>query len=347
MSVLDKIKKNSSIKDAAILAESKFFTEKDMVSTAVPAMNIALGGSLDGGITPGLNTWAGPSKHFKTGLCLLMAMAYMKKYPEAVLLFYDSEFGTPQSYFKSFDIDMHRVWHTPIKNIEEFKFDLMQQLENLDRGDKVIIIVDSVGNLASKKEVDDAIDKKSVADMTRAKALKSLYRMITPYLVMLDIPMHQVNHTYKTHEMFAKDVMSGGQGPYLSSDNIYFVGRQQDKDKKTNEIRGYNFIVTIEKSRHVKEKSKIPLEVLFEGGINKWSGLMDMALESGHVVKPKQGWYAKVDQETGEISDKNFRLADTNSKEFWNSILEDQKFKDYVTKKYRLVSENSILEDDE
>lgn len=347
MSVLDKIKKNSSIKDAAILAESKFFTEKDMVSTVVPVMNIALGGSLDGGITPGLNTWAGPSKHFKTGLGLLMAMAYMKKYPEAALLFYDSEFGTPQSYFKSFDIDMNRVWHTPIKNIEELKFDLMQQLENFERGDKVIIIVDSIGNLASKKEVDDAIDQKSVADMTRAKALKSLYRIITPYLVMLDIPMHQVNHTYKTQEMFAKDVMGGGQGPYLSSDNIYFVGRQQDKDKKDNEIKGYKFIITVEKSRHVKEKSKLPLEVTFDGGINRWSGLMEMALESGHVVKPKQGWYARVDQETGEIEEPSHRLADTNTKEFWTPILEDQGFKDYVTKKYRLVNESSILEDDE
>ncbi len=36
----------------------------------------------------------------------------------------------------------------------------------------VIIVVDSVGNLASKKEVDDALEGKSVADMTRAKQMK-------------------------------------------------------------------------------------------------------------------------------------------------------------------------------
>ncbi len=31
MSILDKIKKNSSIKDSAILAKSKFFNNKDMI----------------------------------------------------------------------------------------------------------------------------------------------------------------------------------------------------------------------------------------------------------------------------------------------------------------------------
>jgi hypothetical protein len=91
MSLLDKLKKNTTIKDSAILDKSKFFTEKDFVPTRVPMINVALSGSLDGGLIPGLTMWAGPSKHFKTAFSLLMAKAYMDKYPEAVLLFYDSE----------------------------------------------------------------------------------------------------------------------------------------------------------------------------------------------------------------------------------------------------------------
>ena len=169
MSVLDKIKKNTTIKDSAILAKSKFFNEKDMIPTPVPAINIALSGSLDGGITPGLTMWAGPSKHFKTAFSLLMAKAYQDKYDDAVVLFYDSEFGTPQSYFDAFGIDTERVVHTPITDVEQLKFDIMQQLTNIERGDKIIIVLDSIGNLASKKEVEDALDQKAVADMSRAK----------------------------------------------------------------------------------------------------------------------------------------------------------------------------------
>ena len=229
MSLLDKIKKNSTIKDTAVLATSKFFTKKDMIPTSVPAINIALSGRLDGGLVPGLTMWAGPSKHFKTAFSLLMAKSYLDKYEDAVLLFYDSEFGTPQSYFNTFSIDTERVLHTPITDIEQLKFDIMKQLETIERGERVMIIVDSIGNLASKKEVEDALDQKSVADMSRAKQVKSLFRMVTPHLTIKDIPMVVVNHTYKEIGMFPKDIVGGGTGSYYSADNIFILGRQQEK----------------------------------------------------------------------------------------------------------------------
>ena len=62
MSLLDKLKKNSTIKDTAILAQSKFFAAKDMIQTSIPVVNVAFSGDLDGGFTPGLTMWAGPSK---------------------------------------------------------------------------------------------------------------------------------------------------------------------------------------------------------------------------------------------------------------------------------------------
>jgi hypothetical protein len=151
--MMDKLKKNSKIKTTAILSESKFFTEQDMVPTDVPMVNVALSGSIDGGITPGLTVLAGPSKHFKTSFALLMAGAYMKAKKDAIMLFYDSEFGSPQSYFEQFGIDTARVLHTPIANVEELKFDLVGQLEGLDRKDDVIIVIDSIGNLADRKSV--------------------------------------------------------------------------------------------------------------------------------------------------------------------------------------------------
>jgi len=343
MSILDKIKKNSSIKDSAILSKSKFFTNKDMIQTAVPIINVALSGKLDGGLTPGLTMWAGPSKHFKTAFSLLMAKSYLDKYPDAALLFYDSEFGTPQSYFNAFGIDTERVLHTPLTDIEQLKFDVMSQLSNLERGDKLIIVIDSIGNLASKKEVDDALDGKSVADMSRAKQVKSLFRMVTPHLSLKDIPMIVVNHTYKEIGMFPKDIVGGGTGSYYSADNIFIIGRQQEKEG--TEVIGYNFIINVEKSRYVKEKSKIPVTVSFDGGISKWSGLLDLALESKHVVKPTNGWYSKVDIATGEVEDKKYRIKDTDTKEFWLPILKDKTFQQFIENKYRVASGNIMSSD--
>jgi len=343
MSILDKIKKNSSIKDSAILSKSKFFNNKDMIPTSVPIINVALSGRLDGGLTPGLTMWAGPSKHFKTAFSLLMAKSYLDKYEDAALLFYDSEFGTPQSYFDSFGIDTERVLHTPLTDIEQLKFDIMQQLTQLDRGDKLIIIIDSIGNLASKKEVEDALDGKSVADMSRAKQVKSLFRMITPHLSLKDIPMIVVNHTYKEIGMFPKDIVGGGTGSYYSADNIFIIGRQQEKEG--TEVVGYNFIINVEKSRYVKEKSKIPVTVRHDGGISRWSGLLDIALDSGHVIKPSNGWYSKVDTESGVIEDKKYRIKETDTSEFWLPILKQKSFQQYVQDKYQIATGDIIQED--
>ena len=344
MSLMDKLKKNSTIKDTSILTESKFFTTKDLIQTSVPALNVALSGRLDGGLTPGLTVFAGPSKHFKTAFSLLLAKSYLDKYEDAVVLFYDSEFGTPQAYFDTFGIDTERVIHTPITDIEQLKHDVMSQMNGIERGDHVIVVIDSVGNLASKKEVEDALDGKSVADMTRAKQMKSLFRMVTPHLTIKDIPMVVVNHTYQTMEMFSKAVVSGGTGIYYSADNIYIIGRQQEKTGQ--DLTGYNFIINVEKSRFVREKSKIPVEVSFEGGISKWSGLLDMAMESGHVIKPSNGWYQRVDMSTGEAVEPKARKTDTYKKDFWLPILSDPTFIDWITTRYTISSSDGIMREE-
>jgi RecA/RadA recombinase len=337
MNILTKLKDNSTIKDTDVLAESKFFQEKDLIRTSIPVLNVALSGTLDGGLAPGLTMFAGPSRHFKTAFALMLAKSYLDKYDDAAVLFYDSEFGSPQGYFSSFGIDTSRVLHTPITDIEQLKHDIMAQLNSIERGDRLIIIVDSIGNLASKKEVEDAIEGKSVADMSRAKQLKSLFRMVTPHLSIKDIPMVVVNHTYKEIGLFPKDIVGGGTGSYYSSDNIYIIGRQQEKDGQ--ELMGFNYIINVEKSRYVREKSKIPVTVSFEGGISKWSGLLEIAMEGGFVIKPANGWYAKKSEPNTK-----YRIKDTNTRDFWQPLIESEEFNKYIEKKYK-ISSSSIMTD--
>lgn len=344
-SLMEKLAKNSTIKATSNIMDSKVFGKKDMAPTPVPMVNVALSGRIDGGLVPGLLMLAGPSKHFKSAFALLMAAAYQKKYKDAVVLFYDSEFGTPQAYFESFGVDMDRVIHTPITDVEQLKFDIMQQLDGLDKKDNVCIVIDSIGNLASKKEVEDAMSGKSVADMSRAKQMKSLFRMVTPHLNLKDIPLVAVNHTYKEIGLYPKDIVSGGTGAYYSADAIWIIGRQQEKEGK--DIAGYHFIINIEKSRHVREKSKIPVTVTFEGGISKWSGLMDVAEAGGYIVKPKMGWYEAVDPKTGEVlCDKMMRAKEiVDNKEFWLMMFEKTDLATYIKEKYTMASK-TLLDDD-
>lgn len=194
--LLERLKKASKMEYTSTMSESKIMTDIDVAPTDIPALNIALGGSITSGVQSGLTIFAGVSGTFKSVDSLFCAKAYLDKHDDAVMIFYDSEMGSSVKYFNSVGIDTDRVIHIPVTNVEELKFDIMSQLEEIKRGDHVVIVVDSIGNLASKKEVEDTLSEKSSADMTRAKQLKSLTRMITPHLNLKNIPVIMVNHVY-------------------------------------------------------------------------------------------------------------------------------------------------------
>lgn len=345
-SLLDRMLKSGAgaISGAAILSESSIFAKKDPITTQIPVINIAFSGDIGGGLVPGLTIIAGESKTFKSAISLYCMKAYFDKYPDAIAIFYDSEFGITEDYIKSFGIDPARVVHIPVEHIEMLKFDMTKKLEELKKGDRVFFLVDSIGQISSKKEVEDAIDEKSVADMSRAKAMRSLLRLVTVQLSKKELPCLMVNHVYKTMEMYSKTVIPGGTAVTYSANQIFVLSKSQEKDSD-GDLNGWNFTINIEKSRYVREKSRLPFQVLFEGGIQKYSGLLDIALESKFVIKPSNGWYSRVDDD-GVIEEKKWRAKDTNSAEFWDILLKSPKFNEWIGNRYKIAA-GTIYHEDE
>jgi RecA/RadA recombinase len=333
MSLLDTLKKVGAV-TSTTMADSSFFNNTEQIVTQLPALNIALAGDVDGGLTPGVLMVSGPSKSFKTAISLYMVAAYMEKYKDAVCVFYDTEYGSTPEYFETYGIDLGRVLHIPVEHIEQLKFDIVKKLEAIKKGDKVIFFIDSIGNVASKKELDDANDEKAVADMSRAKSLKSFWRIVTPQITGKELPLIAINHVYMEIGLYPKAIVGGGTGGVYASNTIWIISKSQEKDG--TDLVGFNFTINIEKSRTVIERSKIPLTVRFDSGIDKYSGMLDLALESGIVQKPSNGWYAIVDQETGELGQKK-RAADTGTDEFLGQVIAMPKFKEFIKRKYRLT----------
>jgi hypothetical protein len=471
-SLLQRLIKNSTGKNTAMMSESIMFTERDVIPTEIPIINAAFSGGLDGGVPAGLTVLAGPSKHFKSNLALVCVKAYLDKYDDAVCVLYDSEGGVTPSYLKTFGVDPDRVVHIPIEHIEMLKFDMVNQLKELERKDHVIFMIDSIGNTASLKELEDAQNEKSVADMQRAKGIKSLFRMVTPSFVAKDVPCICIAHTYQELGLYPKQIISGGcmvagteiimydgsrkeiqdvevgdfvltleggrevsdvwnpetllngtpecfevefddglvvtvsdehqfltttgwvaaknlkanlvvaieettggaktikrvtpvgqkpvydisvrevehyvlsngvvthnTGIMYSANQAFLIGKSQEKDG--DEIVGWNFTLVAEKSRYVKEKSRFTFTVKYDGGIDKYSGIMDLALEFGFVIKPKNGWYQLVDIETGEAIGQNVRLKATGTPEFLGVVMKNPKFQDMVKGKYTLGAGSS------
>lgn len=337
-SLLEKLMKAGSDKiQASVLSTSDFFNDSDFTTTPIPLLNGALGGRLDSGLRSGLLMVCGESKTFKTSISLFMVGAYLNRYEDAVCLFYDTEFGSTPDYFSAFGVPTDRVLHIPIENLEQLKFDMSQRIGEITKKDKVIVFVDSVGNIASKKEVDDAQNENSAADMSRAKQLKSLWRIVTPMLKLRDIPCIAINHIYMDQGMYPKAIVSGGSGGIYSANDIWIITKSQEKDND-GDLQGFKFTINIEKSRMVKEKSKFPLTVNFDGGISKFSGMLDLALDFGYVVKPKVGWFQLADPKTGELIGDLKRAKDTQTDAFLGVVMKNPGFQEAFEKHYRLSS---------
>lgn len=209
-SLAERLIKNSR-NTAYQLDKSPVYSDKGIVTTGFPLLNVAWSGSVRGGYEEGkITTFAGPSKHGKTFLSFVSAKAFQDKYEDGIILFFDIEYGTPMDYLEGIGIDLDRMVHVPITNLEELKFDIVNQLNNLQEGDKVCIVLDSLSNTPSKKELEDTLSEKSTADMTRAREAKSLFRMITPLLAKHKVPMFVITHVYQTMDFISKAVVSGG-----------------------------------------------------------------------------------------------------------------------------------------
>ena len=134
------------------------------------------------------------------------------------------------------------------------------------------------------------------------------------------------------NSMYPKQIVSGGKGAYYSANVIWIIGRQQDKD--STGLKGYRFIINIEKSRFVKEGSKFPITVSFDGGIDKYSGIYDLAVEAGYIVK-SGGWCQIKDLKTGELAEQKIR--ESNITEEWlDELIKSENFKKYIKDMYAL-----------
>lgn len=148
-------------------------------------------------------------------------------------------------------------------------------------------------------------------------------------------PVYDLSVAEVEHYVLKNGVVTHNTGIYYSANQIFIIGKSIEKDG--DQLAGFKFTINIEKSRYVKEKSKLPFTVLFDSGIMKWSSLFDLAQESGHIIKPKMGWYQTVDMQTGEVSEKSYRAKDLeNNDDYFSKLIKDQVFRDFVERKFKL-----------
>lgn len=163
------------------------------------------------------------------------------------------------------------------------------------------------------------------------------------------LPVYDLSVEEVEHYVLKNGVVTHNTGIMYSANQVFIIGKSQEKDGK--DLEGFKFTINIEKSRYVKEKSKLPFTVLFDTGIQKWSSLMELALESGHLTSKTQGWYNEINVNTGEVMEPKRRAKDIEKDDdFFERLIVCPKFNEYVERKFKLnasvMGDNNAREDD-
>lgn len=317
--------------DAAILDSSTLSTAEEWIDTGSYALNAIISGSMYKGIPVGRITgFSGPSMTGKTLIMnKIMANAQKKGF---VAVIWDSEVAVDKKGAENIGMDSSRTKYYPVETIEDCRNQIGTFLDNVIKVDdpdlKFIVSIDSLGNLASAKEIRDAGAGKDASDVgQRAKAIKSMMRVLTYKAAKARVPILFSNHVYDSMEMFPTLVktQSGGKGPvYLASVLVQLSTKNEKTSENPNEqsiaishnISGVTLGALTTKNRFVPSFLKTELYLNFKTGLDQHAGLFDIALAFGVIEKPTRTIIYK-----GESL--GYRKDLEKNQDFWDKIMPD------------------------
>lgn len=189
----------------------------DYISVGNYACNACLTGSMFGGIPNNrISALSGISGVGKTYLLLNIAREAQNK--GHFVIWYDSENAIEKKMLKQFGINPEMFRYEPSTSVEEFRTSITQTIDLLiekkDAGmqiPKVFFVLDSLGGLPTQKEIEDAKSGNDKADMTKAKKLRSIFRIISMKMGIIGATMALSNHVYEnTNAYVPTAVQSGG-----------------------------------------------------------------------------------------------------------------------------------------
>lgn len=297
LSVFSKLDKLNP--DASILSENALSNVDSWIDTGCMVLNAIISGSLYGGVPAGRITgFSGPSAAGKTYIInKILAKAQEQGITPVI---FDTEAAIDKSSTIGVGLNPEMVKYVPVQTVESCRNQISTFLDSVMEAKmqgKFIISIDSLGNLASQKELDDAEKDKSAMDMgTRAKGLKSMMRLLTFKAAQAGITILFSNHTYDDPAaMFPTLVksQSGGKGPvYLSSVLVQLAKRDEKHDKgntsdeilpEANKVSGTTLRALTVKNRFVPPFLECEMYLNFKKGLDRLSGLREMAVNHGVV----------------------------------------------------------------
>lgn len=303
-SMLMDIRKLSPFAD--VLGATSSISEVETIDSGVPILNAMISGSLYKGLPPTILGLSGASKSGKTYTLLKMvADAQRKGY---TVVFFDTEGALDKEQAERHGINTNKIMYVRVRFVNEWGSILTTIIDNLMKVNtykcpitsktklkakserkKYFIALDSLGNLTCTSDL-NAIQKDSATMGTKAKEIRNVFRAITTPLDQLEVPLVFTNHIMENPgdtNPSKYDKNTGGMGPeYMATVLIQYRSSPLYENPNASgsargEVIGTKLTARCTKNRIVPPLTEAIIELSFASGVNKYSGIIDKALEAG------------------------------------------------------------------
>ena len=257
------------------------------IDTGAYILNAALSGTIKGGIPNNkVLCFAGESATGKTFFALGVVKRFLTDNPSGGVFYFDTEAAVTKDMMEERGVDTSRVIISEPESVQQFRHNAIQILDNYIKSDNkppMLMVLDSLGQLSTSKELEDTAEGKETRDMTRAQVLKATFRVLTLKLAKAKVPLIVTNHVYEVVGSYIPTKeMSGGSGLKYTASQIVFLSKKKDKDGK--DVLGNIIRCRMIKSRFTKENKDVEVKLSYDTGLDRYYGLLDLA-EKYEIIK--------------------------------------------------------------
>lgn len=270
--------------NAKIMHESAYSNINEWFSTGNYAMNAQLSGSIFGGIQAGRVTlFAGDPGAGKTFMALNACREAQKQ--GYYIVYIDTEWAVDRSLMERFGVDASadRVAYHPINTVEDVNALILTTCETLleqkKKGvniPKILFVIDSLGNLSTRRELQNILDGEEKADMgNKQKLLKKLFSTCTLNIGLIGATLIATQHTISNLGGYGDPrTVAGGIGQWYNSSTVIQISKAKLKDGSDPKVEtGIISTSKVKKSRFTKRGIPISFHISDEKGMNPFVGL--------------------------------------------------------------------------
>lgn len=276
--------------DTKILADGTASAEfSGCIDTGSYALNAVLSGSIYGGVPNNkVTAFAGESATGKTFFVLGIVKQFLDANPEGGVIYFDTEAAVTKQMMESRGVDTKRVVISEPDTIQKFRHTALQIVDKYNsqpeaKRKPMMMVLDSLGQLSSTKEMEDTAEGKETKDMTKSATLKATFRVLNLKLAKINVPLIVTNHVYDVVGAYIPTKeMSGGSGLKYTASTIVYLSKKKDKDG--TEVVGNIVKAKLYKSRLTKENSVVEVKITYSKGLDRYYGLLDIA-EKYDIIK--------------------------------------------------------------